>query len=300
MSDFRASPDMLIVTIADRQYGVISTRQLRDAGLNKDHVLHRLRTGRLHRVHRGVYAVGRPELTHRGRWMAATLASGEGAVVSHRSAAALWGMLPNQIEACIDVSVPSHGGRRKRSGIRMHRSSTLGAAQVTHCLGIPVTVAARTFSDLEPVVSPPELRSAARQAAILGLRIGTDVNHDRTRSELEFRFLQLCNNNGLPVPDVNIRIGPFLADFVWSEEQLIVETDGYQYHRGRAAFEADRERDLELRALGYDVMRLTYRQVTDRPEETASAIRVAIATRSPQQGPGAKIGHIPTKAPWPR
>jgi very-short-patch-repair endonuclease len=86
-----------------------------------------------------------------------------------------------------------------------------------------------------------------------------------------------------PAPGVNVRIGPFLADFVWPAERLIVETDGYQYHRGRAAFEADRKRDLELRALGYDVIRLTYRQVTDRPAETASAIRVAIATRSQSQ-----------------
>ncbi|HET7484242.1 MAG TPA: DUF559 domain-containing protein, partial [Solirubrobacterales bacterium] len=104
--------------------------------------------------------------------------------------------------------------------------------------------------------------------------------HDGTRSELEFRFLQLCEHIGLPAPGVNVRIGPFIADFVWQAERLIVETDGYRYHRGRAAFEADRERDLELRALGYDVIRLTYRQVVDRPAETASAIRVAIASRS--------------------
>lgn len=278
MSDFRAIPDALIATIADRQYGVISTRQLRDAGLDKDHVLHRTRTGRLHRVHRGVYAVGRRGLPQRGRWMAATLACGEGAVVSHRSAAALWGMLPDRIEACVEISVPGDGGRRKRSGIRLHRSATLGPDQVTRRLGIPVTTPERTFSDLGPVVPPHELRNAVRQAETLGLGIGTDATHDGTRSELEFRFLQLCERSGLPAPGVNVRIGPFLADFVWPAERLIVETDGYRYHRGRAAFEADRKRDLELRALGYDVIRLTFRQVTERPAETASAIRVAIAT----------------------
>ncbi|MFL5901694.1 MAG: type IV toxin-antitoxin system AbiEi family antitoxin domain-containing protein [Solirubrobacterales bacterium] len=294
MSDFRASPDALIAEIADRQYGVVSTGQLRGLGLDKDQILYRVRVGRLHRLHRGVYAVGRQGLSQRGRWTAATLACGGGAVVSHRSAAAPWGMLPDRMEACVEISVPEHGGRRKRSGIRMHRSSTLGPAQVTHRLGIPVTVPARTFSDLERVASPPELRSAARQAAMLGLGIGTDVTHDGTRSELEFRFLQLCKNSGLPPPGVNVRIGPFLADFVWPAERVIVETDGYRYHRGRAAFEADRKRDLELRALGYDVIRLSYRQVTDRPAETASAIRVAIATL---RGPGAKLGHIPIKAP---
>jgi len=199
-------------------------------------------------------------------------------VVSHRSAAALWGMLPDRIEACVEISVPGDGGRRKRSGIRLHRSATLGPDQVTRRLGIPVTTPERTFSDLGPVVPPHELRNAVRQAETLGLGIGTDATHDGTRSELEFRFLQLCERSGLPAPGVNVRIGPFLADFVWPAERLIVETDGYRYHRGRAAFEADRKRDLELRALGYDVIRLTFRQVTERPAETASAIRVAIAT----------------------
>jgi Protein of unknown function (DUF559)/Transcriptional regulator, AbiEi antitoxin len=300
MSDFRASPDALIAELADHQYGVVSTGQLRGLGLDKDQILYRVRVGRLHRVHRGVYAVGRRGLPQRGRWMAATLASGKGAVVSHRSAAALWGMLPDRIEACVEISVLGHGGRRKRSGIRLHRSATLGPDQVTRRLGIPVTSPARTFSDLGSVVSPRELRNAVRQAETLGLRIGTDVTHDGTRSELEFRFLQLCESYGLRAPGVNVRIGPFLADFVWPAARLIVETDGYRYHRGRAAFEADRERDVELRTLGYDVIRLTYRQVTERPAETASAIRLAIASRSLPQGPGAKVGHIPSKAPGSR
>jgi very-short-patch-repair endonuclease len=272
MSDFCARLDGLIAEIADRQHGAISTRQLRDLGLDKDQILYRVKVGRLHRVHRGAFVVGRRVLSHRGRLMAATLACGAGAVASHRSAAALWEMLPVR-QAIVDISVPSHGGRRKRPGIHIHRSATLEPDHVTRHLGIPVTTPARTVSDLRPTASSPELRRAIRQAEVLGLPIGAEMTGDGTRSELETRFLKLCREERLPEPTVNVRIGPFVVDFAWPAEKLIVETDGYRYHRGRAAFEADRERDLALRMLGYDVVRLTYRQVTDRPKETAAAIR---------------------------
>ncbi len=278
MSDFRARPDALIAEIADRQHGVVTTAQLRALGLDKDQILYRAKIGRLHRVHHGVYAVGRRRISPRGRWMAAALACGETAVVSHRSAASLWGMLPVRREA-VEVSVPSYGGRRQRPGIRVHRSATLRPDHVTRHLEIPVTTAARTVSDLGPVTSPQELRLAVRQAETLGLQLGPDTAGDGTRSELEFLFLGLCKKMRLPMPNVNVRIGPFVADFIWPAEKLIVETDGYRYHRGRAAFEADHERDLALRTLGYDVIHLSYRQVTERPKEAAEAVRHALAWR---------------------
>ncbi|HET7484775.1 MAG TPA: hypothetical protein VFJ64_05295, partial [Solirubrobacterales bacterium] len=112
--------------------------------------------------------------------MAATLACGEEAVISHRSAAALWGMLPDRAETRVEISVPGHGGRRKRPGIRIHRSATLGPDQVTRRLGIRVTTPERTFSDLGTMVSPRELRNTERQAEVLGLKIGTDVTHEGT------------------------------------------------------------------------------------------------------------------------
>jgi very-short-patch-repair endonuclease len=106
-----------------------------------------------------------------------------------------------------------------------------------------------------------------------------NAGQDGTRSELEFRFLALCRRHQLPVPDVNVRVDSLIVDFVWSEERLIVETDGYRYHRGRIAFEKDRSRDLTLRNLGYDVIRLTYRQITNQPEEVVAALRKGLLSR---------------------
>jgi hypothetical protein len=208
--------------------------------------------------------------------MAAVLALGDGAVVSHRSAAALWDLLPANPTAAIDISVPGESGRKKRLGIRLHRCISLEPTAVTRRYGIPVTTPARTIVDLRHLVSDRELRRAVRQAELLGLHIGSAAVSDGTRSELEFRFLELCRRNGIPAPAVNVRIGGLIVDFVWNEPRLIVETDGYKYHRGRIAFEDDRARDLKLRALGYDVIRLTYHQVVDRPDDVRVAMRRAL------------------------
>jgi very-short-patch-repair endonuclease len=116
---------------------------------------------------------------------------------------------------------------------------------------------------------------------VLGLPIGSDANHDRTRSDLERDFLRLCRRHRLPAPEVNARIGRFLVDFLWRDRRLIVETDGYRYHRGRQAFEDDRARDLEQRALGYEVIRLSYRQVIDEPGRVAEVLRTALAPSRP-------------------
>lgn len=273
-----ATPDQLIAKVAGRQHGAISVAQLRAAGLDKYQVLHRAQTGRLHRIHRGVYAVGHARLSRAGGWMAAVLAGGEAAVLSHRSAAALWALLPDRHGADVDISVPGDGGRRTRTGIRVHRCPSLTPKLVTSHRGIPVTTPARTVSDLRNAIPAQEFRRALRQADVLGLPSGLDVAHDRTRSELEFRFLSLCRKYHLPAPDVNVRIDSLLVDFVWPNERLIVETDGYRYHRGRTAFEEDRSRDLRLRTLGYNVIRLTHRQVVDRPEDVVAALRKALSS----------------------
>jgi hypothetical protein len=214
--------------------------------------------------------------------MAAALACGADAAVNHRCAASLWGLLPHQAGAEVDVSVFGNGGRRARAGIRVHRSLSLRPESVTRRYGIPTTTPARTIIDLRRIISPPEHRRAVRQAEILGLRIGSDASQDRTRSELEFHFLALCHKNGLPAPGVNTRIGSLLVDFAWRDQRLIVETDGYRYHRGRAAFGNDRARDLELRSLGYEVIRLTYRQVVDNPEDISAVLKQALASRPTQ------------------
>jgi very-short-patch-repair endonuclease len=147
---------------------------------------------------------------------------------------------------------------------------------VTWRLGIPVTTPAQTIADLRRIVSPAELRSAIRQAGARGLRIGSKGTGEKTRSELEHLFLRLCERHRLPAPEVNVRIGPRVVDFLWRQQRVVVETDGYRYHRGSQAFEDDHDRDLDLRTLGYDIVRLTYRQVTATPERAAAAVADAL------------------------
>jgi hypothetical protein len=158
------------------------------------------------------------------------------------------------------VIVAGDGGRERRAGIRVHRSRSLVAVDVTLCRGISVTTPARTIADLRAAisagriaVSPGELRRAVRQASVIGLPIGEEGG-DRTRSDLERSFLCLCRRHRLPAPEVNVPVGTYLVDFLWRDRRFVVETDGYLYHRGRAAFRDDRSRDLELARLGYEVL----------------------------------------------
>lgn len=271
-----ARPDMRIARIADRQHGVVTQAQLLAAGFSTSAVSRRVARGSLHRVHRGVYAVGHTGLSLYGRWMAAALACGEGAAVSHRSAAELWELL-KPIERPIDISIQGSAGRARRVGLRVHRRVAFGAGAITHRHGISVTKPAQTISDLRGCVSEQELRRAVRQAGMLGLLIDSEASPDRTRSDLERDFLRLCRRYRLPTPEVNVRIGPHLVDFFWRERRLVVETDGFRYHRGRQAFEDDRSRDLDLRALGFDVLRFSYRQVSREPERVVTAVRGALS-----------------------
>lgn len=283
--------------IAARQYGVISVDQLRRCGLGEAAITSRVRAGRLYRLHRGVYAVGHPAPSLEGRMLAAVLALGRGrpdrrsvfgywgAAVSHRCAAVLWGLLP-EAEAPCDVIVAGYGGRARRTGIRIHRSASLVPAEVTLRRGIPVTNPARTIADLREAISrgrrgaiqPRELRRAIRQASVLGLPIAGEGT-DRTRSDLESDFLLICRRHRLLEPEVNVRIGPFLVDFLWRDRRFVVETDSYLYHRGLAAFQDDRARDLELRRLGYDVLRLSEAQIDEAPEDVAEVLGGTLGKR---------------------
>lgn len=285
-------PDALIARIAARQHGVITVAQLERFAVRRRGIAARVRAGRLHRVHRGVYAVGHEGLSREGRWMAAVLACGTGsapssvgAVLSHTSAGELWGILRTPAGAAkaearsrvSHVTVPGSSGRAQRKGIRVHRSLTLDPGQVTRRLAIPVTTPSRTLVDLRRLLSQRGFAAALRQAEFLGLPIDARLEPDRTRSELEARFLALCRRHRLPAPEVNVGIGRFIVDFAWPRHRLIVELDGYRTHRGRAAFEADRDRDLELKLRGYDVVRLTWRAVEATPGETAARLRKLLA-----------------------
>jgi very-short-patch-repair endonuclease len=241
--------DERIARIAARQHGVVTVAQLHAAGLDGSAIRRRVRAGRLHRVFRGVYAVGHTALGNEGRWMAAVLACGHGTALSHRSAAELLRLL-DPAGGPIHITVPVAGGRRRRPGIRIHRIPSLPAAATTRRDGIAVTSPARTLVDLRSTVSRDEFRRAVRQAEFRRYSIDAHLlNPDRTASELERPFLRLVRRHRLPDPEVNAQVGGLEVDFLWREQRLIVETDGYRYHRGSAAFEADRERDNRLREL---------------------------------------------------
>jgi very-short-patch-repair endonuclease len=271
-----ATPDQRVAALAARQHGVVTSAQLAAAGLGASGVSRRAKAGRLHRIHRGVYAVGHEHLSDEGRWLAAVLACGKRAVLGYLSAAALWRMLPRHAGQ-VEVSLPGDTGRRRQRGIRLRRCPTLTAGQVTRHHGIPVTTPARTLVDIRRVLPRDRLREAVRQAEVLRLPIGDASESDGTRSELEHLFLQLCGRNGLPKPQVNVPVGPFMVDFLWAERKVIVETDGYRYHGGRAAFEQDRARDLRLKTMGYDVVRLSYEQIVDHPDSVVQGLRIVLA-----------------------
>lgn len=207
------------------------------------------------------------------------LALAPAAVLSHRSAAGLWRLL-DPVAAPVHVSIPSDAGRARRAGIRIHRRAALDPSALVVRNRIPVTSPGQTLADLHLVIAPAELRRAVRQAEVLGLPTGSEDRPDPTRSELEERFLALCKRHRIPPPEVNRHVGAFEVDFLWREARLVVETDGYAFHRGRSHFESDRRRDLALRRLGYDVMRLSYSQVVGEPGQVAASLRAALPDRA--------------------
>jgi very-short-patch-repair endonuclease len=254
----RATPDQILARIAARQHGVIAFDQLRRAGLSHGAVMRRVKAGRLHRLHRGVYAVGHTHLSEEGRWLAAVLACGEGAVLSHHSAAALWGISPKG-SGLVHVTLPGSNGRRRRRGIVVHRSRTLISADVARRRNIPVTTQARTLSDLGYGPEP-------------------------TRSGLERAFLRLCRAHRIPKPEVNVRIGPYRVDFLWRDAALVVEVDSYRYHSDRATFESDRIRDRELSRRGLDVLRYADRELGGDGRAVASSLHAHLSRRRRGQG----------------
>lgn len=261
-----------IAAIAGRQHGVVTAAQMRAVGFNEVAVHRAEAAGRLHRLHRGVYAVGHRSLSWRGRWLAAVLAVGEGAVLSHSSAAALWEFL-RPIPGPIHVTVAAAVRRKPRSGLQLHRSRTLTSPHITHRYGIAVTNPARTIDDLRGAVEPRLFRRAVRQAELAGHRVPHLDATRRTRSDLELLFLGLCENHDLPRPLVNHRVHGHLVDFYWPEHRLVVETDSWAYHRGSVALEDDHSRDLAMRTRGIEVRRYTGDQIEATPEAVVADLR---------------------------
>jgi hypothetical protein len=291
--------DVEIRRVAERQHGVVSLPQLQSCGLSPSAVRQRVAAGRLTNVHRGVYAVGHGRLTKHGLWMAAVLAYRANAVLSHRSAAALHGVRADN-RPTIDVTVPSRSVR-PRPRIHAHRSTTLTNADVTSIDAIPCTTVHRTLLDLADVLPARALKKAIDQAELLrifDLRAIQDVltradgrrgaailkrllaEYDGptlTDSELEELFLALCEAAGLPRPAVNEWItladgAAYKADFLWREERLIVETDGWGSHGTRQAFEHDRRRDRRLSVAGWTVVRFTWKDVERHQAEVIETL----------------------------
>ena len=283
--------------LAVAQHGPFGLDQLRELGLTASAVRKRRRAGRLHRIHHAVYSlVPRELLTWEGLYMAAVIASGPGAVVSHRSAARLH-ELRNYGYTKIDVTVPRRSCR-KHDGVLVHCSTTLADKDVTVVSNIPVTTVARTLFDLGEVLTDRQLERAFDQAEILQVLDARAINDQLARNptrrgaksvkhllkthyigstptenEFEDAFLALTRDLGLPDPTAQYYIDPgdgeppIRADFAWPDRKIVVETDGRKTHGTRQAFETDRRRDQRLTAAGWTVIRITWRQLTRRPHE---------------------------------
>jgi very-short-patch-repair endonuclease len=282
--------DGLIVALAERQHGIVARRQLLDAGIGRRAIDHRVDLGRLHVVHRGVYALGHRVLLTRARWMAAVLASGPGAVLSHRPAAVLAGL--RRPPAPLEVTVRHHGSGRR--GIRTSYAR-LPDDEVTVIDGIPVTTVPRTLLDLASVLPPHQLERALNEAEIQGRsdslslpelivryprRKGVAAIRDAlgagpvpTRDELEARFRAFIRARRLPTPRFNFNVQGYECDCVWPDRGLIVELDSRAFHDTSAAFERDRERDRILTAAGWRVIRVTWRQLHQARERVAADLR---------------------------
>jgi very-short-patch-repair endonuclease len=214
-----------------------------------------------------------------GQWLAAVLAAGDGAVLSHASAAALWKFL-RPIGGPVHVSLPAAVHRKQRPGLRIHRSRTLSRRDITRLHGIVVTTPARTIEDIRDAVEPHLFRRALRQAELGGHRVPHLGVVKRTRSDLELLFLALRDAHRLPRPEVNVRIGPYLVDFLWPAQRVAIETDSWEYHRGSVAFEEDHERNLALGARGFTVRRYTGDQLEAASDAVAADLRQALGISS--------------------
>ncbi len=294
---------MELSRLAADQHGVVSRRQISRLGISRGRVEHLIRAGHLHRVFRGVYAVGHLAIGQRGRMRAATLACGEGSVVSHRSAAALLGLL-DRAPVVIDVIGRGQRGRRI-DGILAHRSPDLSPAETGSVDAIPCTNPARTLVDYGGMVGLWSLRSAFERAAakkmldldaveaILALRrrrgertlralIGEWrpapplAGQSRLKSPLEAMVLPILGSRGIVAPGANVPVdlvdGRIEVDFLWAEQRFVLEADSRDFHGTDAAFERDRWRDRELLRVGFSTLRVTRLQVESEAEQIADAI----------------------------
>jgi hypothetical protein len=278
-----------VAQIAGRQHSSISSKQLRECGLSPTAIAVRVRSSRLHRVHRGIYSVGHTPNTPLQRAAAAVLACGPDAVLSHLGALALWGFSDKWPDS-FDVIV---SGDRRPRGIATHRARNLLWTDIRVQLGIRATSPARTLLDSAPLLDDRQRTRAIHDALhtpFVTRNQLADVlqrfsNHpgarllagcldgNPTRSDLEIDFLEFCARYGLPRPLTNTRIAGHEVDALFVDQRLIVEVDGWEFHRDRVAFETDRERDADTLKVGYSTVRVTSDRLRQRAEAEAQRLR---------------------------
>lgn len=317
----RAPVDAIVSELASRQHGLVARRQLLAAGLSRGAVERRRARGLLVPVHRGVYAVGHRSRTAESRWLAAVLAAGPAAVLAGRSAAALWGI---RSETHARVEVIATAGRRL-GGIDAVRRR-LEPDERTTSRGIPVTTPMRTLLDLAATLDAGSLERALREAEYLRLHDGitlarllarhptaggtrtlrrivreAELGRGRTRSELEERFLAFVAAHSLPRPRVNDRLevgaDRLEVDCHWPPARLVVELDGRAAHATRAAFEADRRRDRRLATAGWNVIRITWRELHHRPDDLAADLRRLLGAENGDRNAAPAISRSGAGAP---
>lgn len=283
-----------LAELATRQHGVVATWQLSLLGYSNREIFGLAQRGSLHRRYRGVYAVGHGRLSVSGRRMAGVLACGPSGVLSHQSAIADWELRPPR-DGPIDVTVPGRG-RRGPPGIRVHNVRKLDPRDCTRRGWIPITTVHRTLLDYAEVAHRQQLRLAIDEAERRGLfdlnqlhelidrspgrhgikalnRVLADISGPApwTRSELERRFLALIRGAGLPEPQANVVVAGEWVDMYWPGDQpLVVELDGYDFHKSRKQFERDRRRDTILQLAGCRIIRVTQRRIEDDPRGLVS------------------------------
>jgi very-short-patch-repair endonuclease len=280
--------------LARRQHGIVDDADLAGLGFGRGAIQHQLRLARLHRLYPGVYAVGHTRLTLEALWLAAVRACGDGALLSHRTGATSWDVM-RATGGAIHVTVVR--SQRPKRGIVLHQVRSLDDRDRTIRDGIPVTSLARTLLDLAETESSHTLRRTWDEAERLrlldaaavselcersrgrrGLKPITALLADmrpapHTKRELEALFFDFCRAQGLPSAACNVLVEGYEVDAFWPANRLIAELDSWEFHRGRKAFERDRERDAVLQAAGYRVIRITWRRLTRNPEEVAALVR---------------------------
>lgn len=289
--------------LARSQHGVVTRAQLMERGLTSKAIAHRLRTGRLHQLAGGVYAVGRPDVGQYGQWMAAVLSCGPEALLSHRSAAALWGIAKHSPEIEVEVVVPG-GLRRRRPGIHLRRRVDLSAEHRREVSGIPVTDPVSTLVDLASCVVEWQVEKAINDADRLGLvdleALRAEVSgllprpgmaclrrllgcNALTDTGLERKFVSIVREAGLPLPETQVWVNGYRVDFHWPHLGLVVETDGWIHHRTSGEQATDHRRDQAHTKAGLTTLRFAEKQVRYEPRQVKATLSAVMRRLLPAQ-----------------